>query len=153
MASVKTEGQPEDTERIPNFVFPDIEKELGEIERVAKLYAKGFSERFVRIARESKLSELSEEEWRVLDNTDSFDITLGDWEIVKLHSTAGSQSLHPRDWQMLRSKMKRWEPLDAPIIINARGQLHLVSGNTRLMVARALGIRPQVLSVDIGRLS
>ena len=137
------------------FVFPNLDNEIGEIERVAKEFTKvsqkGFAQRFMRIAAESKVRELSEEEWQTLDNTDSNDIQKGDWDKVAHHSVA--DGAHPRDWETLRNRMESGEPLDAPIILKSDNRLHLVSGNTRLMVAQALGVRPQVLIVDMARLS
>lgn len=55
----------------------------------------------------------------------------------------------PRDWQLLKSKIENGESLDAPIICQKGDRLHLVSGNTRLIVTRALGMLPQVLLVNI----
>lgn len=144
------------TSNKPEFSFPRIEAEGGEIERTAREFLnieneeeiKVFLIHFKEIARGTSPIELSDEIWSKLNNTDSYDIEVGDWNAVDYHATAEHQDL-PRDWQSLKLKMEQGEPLDAPIIAKKGDSLHLVCGNTRLMVARALGIRPKVLIVDV----
>src|SRR3989338_3329479 len=131
--------------------FPSLDDEKGEIERVAKEFAKisaaGFIERFKRIAKSCVLSKLDEETWKILENSDSFDIAKEDWRKVRKNSFAGGES--PKDWHIILDKFKSGYLLDAPIILKIGEKLHLLSGNTRLMVARALGITPMVLIVDM----
>src|SRR3989344_7233648 len=134
------------------FIFPNVEAEQGEIERVASQFAgedpAAFTNQFIERSKTSKLLTMDEETWGKLENTDSFDIQSGDWEAVEDHAVAGHSSA-PRDWQKLKTKIERGESLDAPIICQKGGRLHLVSGNTRLMVTRALGKLPQVLLVNM----
>lgn len=54
-----------------------------------------------------------------------------------------------RDWESVKTALEGGVPLDAPIIMKRGDQTHLVSGNTRLMVARAMGIRPQVWVFEV----
>ncbi|MEI8061875.1 MAG: hypothetical protein WCG97_01090 [bacterium] len=130
------------------FVFPSLENERGEIERAAGVFAgentDAFVSSFMEAARVSELVPLPEEEWAKLENTDSHDIPIGDWGMVKYHSDSEG-----RDWQSLKTKIESGESLDAPIILKTAGKLHLVSGNTRLMVSRAIGITPKVLLVNM----
>ncbi len=130
------------------FILPKLESEVGEIERVAGVFARknasGFVSSFMATAKVSELVPLSEEEWVKLENTDSYDIPTGDWGMVKYHADAEN-----RDWQSLKIKMEIGESLDAPIILKIGETLHLVSGNTRLMVSRAMGIVPKVLLVNL----
>ncbi len=134
-----------------NFVKPNLEHEMGEIERVAELFANDDKEKFARkIVEEiesAEPQELSEDEWGLLENTDSYDIEVGDWSKVALLSEMQEVK---RDWQGLRSKMEKEECIEAPVILKIAGKLHLVSGNTRLMVARALGLTPKVIIVSMG---
>jgi len=130
-----------------NFIFPSAQNEYGEIERVGKTFNQGpnnFAENFILRSFGMMLKELPEDIWAKLENTDSADIAKGDWETVAYH--AGAEH---RDWQSLKQKMEIGVPIDAPIIAEIKGRFHLVSGNTRLMVARALGIIPKVLIVDM----
>jgi hypothetical protein len=133
----------------PFFVFPTFRDELGEIERVQQYFnidSPDFVASFLERATHNVLIPLSDELWSTLENTDSTDIQKDDWASVADHSEAQEKK---RDWQDLRTKLEAKIPLDAPVIAKYRDTFHLVSGNTRLMVSRALGIRPQVLIVDI----
>jgi len=136
------------TERTPSFIFPDVKNELGEVERVAQLYhsetPQEFIEKFILKSAESNLSTLSDFDWSRLENTDSGDVEKGDW--VSVGELAES---HGRDWKILKTQMESGGEIEAPIIYRNMNSLHLVSGNTRLMVAKALGVRPQVLVVEL----
>ena len=144
----------EKIQNIPNpaFVFPEVERESTEIQRVAKEFAHAdqdqFLSRFIETARESQLTQLSEDVWSNLENTDSFDVNRGDWDLVNNHAVNGHPH-RPRDWKLLKSKMENNENIEAPMLCKFGDRYHLVSGNTRLMVARALGVMPSVLMVDI----
>lgn len=130
------------------FKSPNLREEIGEIERVAQEYAdgfeKGFTEEFLKRGAKSSLSTLESGVWSRLENTDSFDIRKDDWKQVE--GLAGQVG---RNWEDLKEKMIKGHSVDAPIIIKIEGKYHLVSGNTRLMVAKALGISPKVLVVDM----
>ncbi|MBP6942479.1 MAG: hypothetical protein KBB55_00335 [Candidatus Buchananbacteria bacterium] len=145
-------------ERFPEketiFVFPDVAKERGEIERVAQKYSPQDPEAFVcsfyEKAQEAKLVDLTEEMWSALDNTDSFDIPYGGWEQIAEHiDHTNRETGATRSWEALKQKMEQGQELDAPIILKHLDEIHLVSGNTRLMVARALGKESKVLLVEM----
>jgi hypothetical protein len=145
---------PERSEEInkPNFVSPEIAKEAGEIRRVAEEVfgdrdAENFLSRFMEAAKTAPLTELSEDMWSQLENTDSYGIPPQDWSLVEEHAVAGHSS-NSRDWQLLKARYEQGATIEAPMVLKANGILHLVSGNTRLMVARALGITPKVLLVE-----
>jgi hypothetical protein len=136
------------------FIFPAIEKERGEIERVAQKYNPQNLEAFVRDfyekALQSKLLDLTEEMWGALGNTDSFDIPRNGWEQVAEHINHTNQEIGAtRNWEDLKQKIEQGHELDAPIILKHLNETYLVSGNTRLMVARALRKTPKVLVVEI----
>ena len=138
-------------EKPVNFVFPDIKKEEGEIERVAETVFGGadptrFFEEFEKRARKTQLSSLTQTEWAELENTGWHFITLGDWDKV---AELSAECEPNRDWQDLRNKMQSRKELDAPIVVRKGNLLHKVGGNTRLMVAKALGVNPKVLVVDM----
>lgn len=148
-------------EKIPNnptFTLPEIEKEKGEIKRVFREVFGGqdaqetdnFFLRFSEAGASASMAELTEEMWSKLENTDSYGIALQDWSGVEEHAVAGHAD-HPRDWQLLKSQYEAGASIEAPIVLKTNGILHLVSGNTRLMVARALGITPQVLLVELNQ--
>lgn len=134
------------------FVFPDASYEHGEIARVAETFGKEnpkkFTDEFLEKAKASSLVELPEDTWSRLENTDSYDISAGDWETVEYHAVEGNPE-HPRDWKKTKEEIELHRGVAAPIILRMGDTLHLVSGNTRLMVARALGVTPKVLIVDM----
>ena len=140
----------------PEFVFPRMlgmgmgQTEIGEIERVAKHVGEPeeiFVPRFLQatLPKENKahLVELDEDVWSQLQNTASYDIAKGEWD--KVRNIIGDK----RDWEGYRRRMENGQRIDAPIIVKLPGEYHKVSGNTRLMVACALGITPKVLIVDL----
>lgn len=136
------------------FTLPTIESERGEIERVAQTFSSQNQEEFVRIfkekAQEAELVNLTEDMWSVLENTDSFDIAHDDWEQVAEHvNHTNRETGADRSWEDLRLKIEQGLELEAPIVLKHSGRLHLVSGNTRLMVARALGKLPKILLVEM----
>lgn len=134
------------------FVFPDVESERGEIERVAESFnvenKDEFVERFIEQANRSELVELDEQAWSALENTDSLDVDPEGWDEVAHHAEEGKPDA-PRNWQTLRNRLEAGESLGAPIVLKTGDRLHLVSGNTRLMVARAMGVTPRVLVVEM----
>lgn len=133
----------ESFEFVPNrFVLPDIEKERGEFERVAQVFNLDCDTLMFLAKEEGKLQRLDAATWDVLDNTDSKDIQRDDWKTVQKYSESQE---HPRDWRGPKKEIEEGVALKAPIIFKYNGKYHLVSGNTRLMVARALGVTPQVL--------
>lgn len=132
-------------EHQPNFIFPNIHREIGEIQRVSKTFGKddSFTARFIDSAQVTALTDLNSGIWESLENTDSFNIEKGDWNAVEHNASQVN-----RDWKDLKHKFEQGQSIDAPIIFKGEGY-HLVSGNTRLMVSRAAGITPQVLVVEV----
>ena len=147
----------ESYEKVPQvaFVQPNIEAEKGEIERVASVFAtdnpEAFVSDFLERAQSATLEPLAEGDWQKLENTDSFDISVGDWSAIEYHAV-GRNPDAPRDWEALRVRAQNGEALDAPIVAEVDGILYLVSGNTRLMVSRAMGVTPMVLIVKMGEI-
>jgi len=124
------------------FKYPNIEKEEGEFDRVASEF--GFETSVLMfLAQSGELVQMDEALLSKLENTDADSVGEGDWEAVHDHSNPGG--VHKRNWEDLRDKLEAGSVLDAPIIMKFGERYHLVSGNTRLMVARAKGISPKVL--------
>lgn len=128
------------------FKYPDLEKERGEFDRVADTFGIDSSVLMFQ-AQDGELAQLSEDIWGKLENTDSNSFEAGDWDAVHDHSNPDGE--HTRDWESLRVKLESGTVLDAPIIMKFGDRYHLVSGNTRLMVARAKGLVPKVLIFEI----
>ena len=137
----------------PTFIVPALERERGEVERVAEeVFGKKDTEQFVmrffEIARSAPLVDLSEDMWSRLENTDSYGISPRDWSYVNECAVMGHPD-HPRDWRGYKTRYEKGNFIEAPTVMKTKNMLHLVSGNTRLMVARALGITPKVLLVEL----
>lgn len=132
--------------RSEQFRIPNITAERGEFERVGKTYGLDYIELIRQAGTAGRLVKLSEEVWSQLGNTDSFSIDESDWNTVRQHSDTQEEK---RDWESLKNILMRGDSVDAPIIMKRGGEYHLVSGNTRLMVARALGMRPYVFLFEI----
>lgn len=126
------------------FIKPDIFAELGEFQRVGELFLIDSATLMCVAENEGELMLLSDLVWNTLDNTDSKDITLGDWATVAHNSV-----VLKRNYVDLKDKLQAGKEIDAPVIMKYKNTYHLVSGNTRLMVARALGIRPNVLLFEV----
>jgi hypothetical protein len=142
----------------PNWIQPDLKKEQGEIERVVREFLKKEPDQenidtIIYTLESAPLIDLSEEEWRLLENTDSFNnVRPGNIEDAKRITEEYNLELAPENRRTFASILKGFSGgnMEAPTILkNAHGILHLISGNTRLMVARALGIRPKVIIAEV----
>lgn len=128
-----------------SFIYPDIEKEKGEFERVATEF--GFdTSNLIEQAQSGELIDLNDELWDILINTESRDVSKGDWNKV---AELSDEKDPPRDWKDLKNKIESGIQLDGPIIIKIGDEYHVVSGDTRLLVSKALGIRPKVLLFEV----
>ena len=137
-----------------NWVRPDIRDEGGEIERTAHTFVASEAEYPAKLREvidsisTAEFEELTQEMWAQLENTES-------WEQVRPGHIEDAQKFaeeYKRDWQSLLQAMKEGSPIKAPIIIvNPDGIPYLVSGNTRLMLSRALEVRVRALIARMGR--
>lgn len=130
------------------WVKPDIEKETGEIERVSEVFSPdnkiAFQERVKQSLAQAELVDLDEAAWNLLENTDSTQIAEGDFDQVERFALE-----YGRDDKALLMAMRGQVPMEAPMILRTGATLHLISGNTRLMLARALGQTPKVLIATV----
>jgi len=146
--------QPAQKESLPeiNWVRPDIQSEMEEIKLVAEKMSGSedhYNEHYQQSVREiidamkdARLEELADEMWSNLKNTDSY-------HKVRLGHIEDAQKLaehYNRDWRSLLDAIKNNAPMQTPIILITKdGVPHLVAGNTRLMIARALGAEVHTL--------
>ena len=134
------------------WIRPDVRGEMGEIKRTAQHFSqtKGGYEKnlaaLVEAIEKGIIGELTNDIWMRLANTDSFhSIREGHIEDVAQYAAA-----YKRDYGILLEVFEKGGSLPAPIIAMIRDKLpYLVSGNTRLMVARAIKKRPQALFAKI----
>lgn len=145
----------------PDWIRPNLqeEKENGEIARVIVEFLKKepTTENITIIigALESApVLDLSDEEWELLENTDSLiSVRVGHIEDVEKYVEKRNSKLPPEDrhdFKKILNGFQNGSKMQMPAILrDASGRTHLVSGNTRLMICRALNVRPKVI---IGKL-
>lgn len=133
-----------------SWVKGDILKEEGEFERVLSTF---YSPWYLKenslalsdflVSQYDKLSPvvLNERLWSELENTESFDVS-GMEDVKKI---IGDK----RDWEDLENSFTNNSKMESPIIARfPDGKTHLISGNTRLCVAKAKNIVPMVYIID-----
>lgn len=116
---------------------PSFESESGEFLRVAQ--EEGISyDSLKRSFAHGYLKSLNRREWELLDNTDSYNISSIDEAIQYSEEYA-------RDWKRIKQAFDIGGSLPAPIVLEFNdGKITLVAGNTRLMFAKALHVKPVV---------
>jgi hypothetical protein len=151
--SLEWKPQKNELKEYNNWSKPDLRKESGEFERVLNTFynlsLNELPEEYIsEVLKNYDLSEselLSDIVWSVLHNSESWDLQKGDYQ--KLETIISGS----RDWEMLRESYQNNEDIECPIIayIPEKDIYHLVSGNTRLSVAKAEGIRPRVIIMEL----
>lgn len=144
---------------ISNWIRPNLQNEKGEIERVLREFIgrepdEESIQQIISILDSAEQIELPDEMWQRLENTDSFyNIRQEHIEDAEQKNEEYNNELSPenkRDFQGLVNRFYEGHEIESPTILkNKEGVLHLVSGNTRLMIARALGIQPKVIIGEI----
>jgi len=121
---------------------PDIIEELPELRRTSKELDVSLQSLFNAIEK-GELVPLKKEDWEILENTDSNMIEDSDDVedyIDKDH----------KDYDIIESAFLADDRIQAPIVLLTSGdRLYLVSGNTRLVVARVFKQYPQVWLADL----
>lgn len=125
------------------WVLPNIEMEMGEIERTAKTFSPEdettMLDRIMEALKVGEIVDLTPDMWSRLENTDSWDVREGHMEDVLYHTAESG-----RDAVGLEKAFSSEQSMFMPIIvIKEDGTPYLVSGNTRLMVTRALALTPK----------
>lgn len=117
---------------------PIIKAESGEIERTAEDLGLPYDTVYDAFVNGKEVT-LNDDMWSRLENTDSYDIS-SEEEAIELAQHYG------KDIQSIMSAEKTPPAL---ILQYSPNKFYLVGGNTRLMVARAKGINPQVILATI----
>jgi hypothetical protein len=145
----------QNSEKFVNWVRPNLQNERSEIERAVSEFV-GIEpthenvERVIESIGTALISNLSEADWQKLENTDSFEnVRPGHIEDVERIIETYNKDLSrgtQRNVSLLVGGFKSGNEMETPVILESEsGYLHLVSGNTRLMVARVLNIQPKVI--------
>lgn len=127
----------------PTWIKPGLEKEMPELRRVAKLIPEITLDEIVSAFNEADLEQLSEEEWATIDGPDDL-FYQPNVTIQQVHEKiAGKRK--SKDYE---TDMKNNRAIPAPVVLlGLWDNPYLVGGNTRLLVSKALGIRPMVLGL------
>lgn len=122
------------------WIRPDYAEEGVEVERTAKTL--GIPEAKMKQAWDrAKVEPLAEEAWSQLENTDSYDT-----DTLEKADKLAEQYDRNIPWTLQRMGGE----LPAPIVLLRKGKPpYLIGGNTRLMISRALGAKPQVLTLRV----
>jgi len=121
-----------------SWKMPDLQEESEEISERAADLGIDPQELFSALQNGKRLI-LSDDMWKNLLNTDSYDIrSITDiWRLSKRYG---------KDFKSIVYGFENGEPMPLPIVImKPTGELFLVGGNTRLMVCKILRIQPQIL--------
>ncbi len=103
------------------------------------------------VLESASIIELSDEKWVSLENTDSHldNVRLGHIEDAeKINEIKNSRvPLENRHgFKKVLDGFLNGSKMEVPAILrDENGRLHLVSGDTRLTICRALGVRPKVI--------
>lgn len=121
---------------------PRIREELGEFKRVAETFNLRILSLLLRFLF-GKTEGLDDEAWINLENTDS-------WSTTTLESVFEAARQIGRDAPALLKNFQEGNQMQTPIVLALPdGRTHLVSGNTRLMICRALSERPKILKIKL----
>jgi len=141
MQEIRAEGE----KRKVTWVSPNIDEEMPEFELTSETLNIDLNI-LIDAAQDAKLVPLDEfSMWRYLLNTESYKIKKGDMDAV--YSIA---SKYGRDVESIINAFVQGGTLPAPIVLVRKNlKPYLIGGNTRLMVARAMGVQPLILKVQL----
>ena len=118
-----------------NFHIPNLNDEEEEFD----LHSSALNIPKQELMKNPKMQDLSDFDWKNLENTDS-------WETDTVEKARNLAQEYDKDFDSILHAYKNKKSLPAPIVYKkSNGNLFLIGGNTRLMAAKALGIRPKVL--------
>jgi hypothetical protein len=121
---------------------PDVDEEHDEIVQQARSL-KLDPDHLKSAVTHGKLGPLSRRHWSKLDNSDS-------WHTKSVESARARAETYGRDIDSVMDALHQGHPLPAPMVLHRKGERpYLIGGNTRLMAARALGVRPHVIHVHM----
>lgn len=125
---------------VSRWTKPEVGRERDEFERVADEEGIDVTT-LMSAARSAKLEKLDDATWKGLENSDS-------WETTDISDAGRLAAGYGRDISRIVRGLQNGDEIPAPIVLKRDdGTCTLVAGNTRLMAARVLGVRPTVLMI------
>ncbi|PIR37254.1 MAG: hypothetical protein COV34_03470 [Candidatus Zambryskibacteria bacterium CG10_big_fil_rev_8_21_14_0_10_42_12] len=123
------------------WIKPRFRDEFGEFQRISKHFGIPLWKLLYWFFM-GRMVRLSDNVWSAMENTDSWDTTT--LESVRYHADHIGRDVE----RILSALSNPHGQLPVPVVLCLPdGRYHLVAGNTRLMVSRALGIKPTVLVI------
>lgn len=96
----------------------------------------------------AKVELLSDDEWKKMENTDSWNIKTEDELFDVIHGQWGRSKQRIKKYSI--NTIKNGGVVETPIVAYAKGHPpYLVAGNTRLSACRMLGVTPMVTKIKI----
>ncbi len=126
----------------PRWQKPWFLHDLGEIERTAQELGIDLQSLVAAFAK-GALAELSDADWVNMKNCDSHDPS---WTIEEVREHLKVK----RDFGRIEQGILAGHSLPAPVVLYRDNEPpYLISGNSRLLGCRALGLRPTVFAVNL----
>lgn len=136
------------SEKTINWEKADFSAEQEEFERTIREFDSSRKRFLTNLAylkeqyKTASVIELSNEDWKAMQNTDSWETTTRKKIQLAINANNESRDLTRVFNQFAAGKVK------APIAIRLEDNtLYLVAGNTRLMIARVLKISPKIVII------
>lgn len=137
------------SEKIIDWEKDEFSAEQEEFERTIREFDSSRKRFLTNLAylkeqyKTASVIELSNEDWKAMQNTDSWETTTRKKIQLAINANNESRDLTRVFNQFAAGKVK------APIAIRLEDNtLYLVAGNTRLMIARVLKVRPKIVIVN-----
>jgi hypothetical protein len=130
------------------FSAPNIRAEKEGFTRVARQCDIDESVLLYTAEYEGKMVTLTDEVWGQLEDTNSYTIDPNEHDVAAEHALADGKDYHAVADAMYAGLMAG-KPIDAPIIMKQGEMYYLISGNSRLMAARAYGVMPPVWMFEV----
>jgi len=128
------------------WVKPNLVEEMGELDRTAEELGIDLEE-LIEAFENGELQDLDADEWKTLRNAHSRDES---WTLDEVREWMKEIKKNRRDPERVLSGFERGDEIPAPIVLYRSGEPpYLVTGNTRLLVARVKKIAPMVLKVRL----
>jgi hypothetical protein len=129
------------TESEQKWEKPSFDEEKEEFERTAEELDIPLSE-LEDAFNHGNLRMMPKPIWEKLKNTDSANTETFDELVQILQKYKKKDPEFERDWRTLRKAFDKKLPMKAPIVLKHDKEFYLISGNTRLMVAKVLETQP-----------
>ena len=129
----------------PIWIKPNLSEEMPELQRTAELIPEFTLDEIVHAFNDAKLEQLSEEEWATIDGPDNL-FQQPNLTIEQVHEHLSGK----RNSAIIEQGIRNNSTIPAPVVLTGLwDNPYLIGGNSRLLICKALGIRPLVLNLRL----